>query len=120
MKRYAFIVLGFFLMIAGTSNVWAGATPVWYPEALSEAGKEGYTLTTPKEVSQLHASGKELLILDVRPDYEFRAGHLPEAKNFEIHLGDRLQMKPDKKNAFREVLGKEKDRLVVIYCRSFR
>ena len=114
------MVLGFLLMTTCASNLWSGDTPVWYPEALSEADKEGYTLTSPKEVSHLYASGKELLILDVRPGYEYRAGHLPEAKNFEIHLGDRLQMKADKKNAFRDVLGKEKDRLVVIYCRSFR
>jgi hypothetical protein len=121
MKTCASVVLGLLLMITGTNNVWAGdPPPVWYPEALSEADKGGYALTSPEEISQLYASGKELLILDVRPDYEYRAGHLPEAKNFEIHLGDRLQMKPDKKKAFREVLGQEKDRLVVIYCRSFR
>jgi len=114
------MVLVFFLMITGSSTGWAKETPVWWPEALSEADKEGYALASPKEVSELYASGKDLLILDVRPDYEYRAGHLPEAKNFEIHLGDRLQMKPDKKKAFREILGQEKDRLIIVYCRSFR
>jgi hypothetical protein len=38
--------------------------------------------------------------VDVRPDYEFKTGHLPGAKNFEIDLGDWLDLKPQKADAF--------------------
>jgi hypothetical protein len=120
-KKRLFIFSIFFLLIAGTScNLSAEETSVWWPQALSEANKEGYGLTTPEEVKRLYASGKDFMILDVRPDYEYKNGHLPRAKNFEVDLGDRLQMKPDKRGAFRKVLGQEKNRLIVIYCRSFR
>ena len=106
------------LVVIGPS--WSKDTPVWWPSALAEAQKDGYTLTTPDETQSLIASGNNFFIVDVRPDYEFKAGHLPRAKNFEIDLGDRLELKPQKANGFKNVLGTDKNRLIVIYCRSFR
>ena len=106
------------LVVIGPS--WGKDAPVWWPSALAEAQKDGYALTTPHEIQDLGASGTGYIIVDVRPDYEFNAGHLPGAKNFEIDLGDRLELKPQKADAFRKVLGTNKDREIVIYCRSFR
>ncbi len=106
------------LVVIGPS--WGKDNPVWWPSALAEAQKDGYTLTTPDETQSLIASGNNFFIVDVRPDYEFKAGHLPRAKNFEIDLGDRLELKPQKANGFKNVLGTDKNRLIVIYCRSFR
>ncbi len=94
--------------------------PVWWSSALTEAQKDGYALTSPEEIQALYASGGDYSMLDVRPDYEFKAGHLPGAKNFEIDLGDRLELKPQKAKAFEKVLGTDKNRVIVIYCRSFR
>ena len=106
------------LVVIGPS--WGTDTPVWWPSALAEAHKDGYTLTTPEEIQSLNASGSNYFIVDVRPDYEFKSGHLPGAKNFEIDLGDRLDLKPQKAEAFRKVLGADKNRQIVVYCRSFR
>jgi 3-mercaptopyruvate sulfurtransferase SseA len=106
------------LVVSGQS--WSKDTPVWWPSALAEAQKDGYALTAPEEIQTLYASGNNYFIVDVRPDYEFKAGHLPGAKNFEIDLGDRLDLKPQKADAFRKVLGTDKSRVIVIYCRSFR
>ena len=106
------------LVVIGPS--WSKDTPVWWPSALAEAQKDGYALTTPQETQALYASGNNFFMVDVRPDYEFKAGHLPGAKNFEIDLGDRLDLKPQKAEAFRKILGTDKSRLIVIYCRSFR
>ena len=99
---------------------WSKEVPVWWPAALTEAQKDGYVLTTPEAIQDLNDTGKEFSIVDVRPDYEFNAGHLPGAKNFEIDLGDRLGLKPQKAEAFKKILGVDKDRLIVLYCRSFR
>lgn len=99
---------------------WGSDNPVWWPSAQTEAQKDGYTLTTPDEIQVLIDSKKDFLIMDVRPDYEFKTGHLPGAKNFEIDLGDRLGLKPQKAGGFEKVLGEDKHRLIVIYCRSFR
>jgi 3-mercaptopyruvate sulfurtransferase SseA len=106
------------LVVSGPS--WSKDTPVWWSSALAEAQKDGYALTTPEEIQTLNASDNNYFIVDVRPDYEFKAGHLPGAKNFEIDLGDRLDLKPQKADAFRKVLGTDKSRVIVIYCRSFR
>ena len=106
------------LVVIGPS--WSKDTPVWWPSALTEAQKDGYTLTTPEEIQSQYASSTNTIILDVRPDYEFNTGHLPGAKNFEIDLGDRLELKPQKAEAFKNVLGTDKNRGIVIYCRSFR
>jgi rhodanese-related sulfurtransferase len=94
--------------------------PVWWPKALTTAEKEGYALTTPEHVQALQDPDQDLLILDVRPDYEYGSGHIPGAVNFEIHLGDRLEMKPERKEAFKNILGPDHHRMIVIYCRSFR
>jgi len=108
------------LVLVVISPSWSKDTPVWWSSALAEAQKDGYALTTPEEIQTLNASDNNYFIVDVRPDYEFKAGHLPGAKNFEIDLGDRLDLKPQKADAFRKVLGTDKSRVIVIYCRSFR
>ena len=108
------------LVLVFTGQSWSKDNPVWWPSALAEAQKDGYALTTPQEIQDLYASGSNTIIVDVRPDYEFKTGHLPGANNFEIDLGDRLDLKPKKADAFRKILGADKNREVVIYCRSFR
>ena len=108
------------LMLVVTGPSWSQDSPVWWPSALAEAQKDGYRLTTPDEIQALYASSDNYLIVDVRPDYEFKAGHLPGAKNFEIDLGDRIGLKPQKADAFEKILGADKKRVIAIYCRSFR
>jgi 3-mercaptopyruvate sulfurtransferase SseA len=105
-------------MAAGASMGSEG--PVWWPQAVKEAENDGYALTKPEDILALGDSNQDHLMLDVRPDYEYESGHIPGAENFEIHLGDRLDMKPERKEAFRKVLGPDQNRIVVIYCRSFR
>jgi predicted sulfurtransferase len=114
----SFIFILLVLVVIGPS--WGKDTPVWWPSALAEAQKDGYALTTPQEIQNLYTSGDNFFMVDVRPDYEFKTGHLPGAKNFEIDLGDRLDLKPQKADGFRKILGTDKSRLIVIYCRSFR
>jgi 3-mercaptopyruvate sulfurtransferase SseA len=110
----------FLLVLVVIGPSWGKDTPVWWPSALAEAQKDGYVLNTPQDIQELYDSGNEFSLVDVRPDYEFKAGHLPAAKNFEIDLGDRLGLKPKKADAFKKVLGADKDRIIVLYCRSFR
>lgn len=94
--------------------------PIWWHQAEVEAEKEGYVLITLDELKSWYDAGKPFLILDVRPDYEYQRGHLPNAVNLEFDLGERLTLKPEKRKTFEELLGPDKDRTVVIYCRSFR
>ena len=111
-------LLVIFLLRAGITI--AEEQPLWWEQAEAEARREGYDLITLDELESLYQSGKDFKILDVRPDYEYKRAHLPKAANLEFHLGERLTLDPAKQKEFEKLLGPNKDRTIVIYCRSFR
>ena len=75
---------------------------------------------TFRELQDLIQSGKDFVLLDVRPDYEYKDGHIEGALNFEFHLGHRSGLEPKRAEALKTLLGPDKDRLIVAYCRNFR
>ena len=119
-KPLVFIKLLLALSLLFTTIAVAEDQPTWWDQAKVEAEKDGYSLITLDELKSLDDAGKPVLILDVRPDYEYQRGHLPNAVNLEFDLGERLTLTPEKRKAFEKLLGPDRDRTVVIYCRSFR
>jgi 3-mercaptopyruvate sulfurtransferase SseA len=91
----------------------------WLQQARLEANQDGYALITIHDLKVLYDSGKEFTTIDVRPEYEFHEGHLPHAISIEFDLGDKLELKSDKKLKFISLLGQNINRTIVIYCRSF-
>jgi phage shock protein E len=112
-----FLILGLLTVVAASSS--QAEQPAWFQQARDEAGQYGYELITAPELKALYDSGKDFAIIDVRPEYEYREGHISQAKSLEFDLGDKLQLTPEKKAAFVELLGPDKQRMIVIYCRSF-
>ena len=100
--------------------VFAGEDDVWWASAEKEAGRDDYKLLDDPGLKKLIDSGKDMVLLDARADYEFEAGHIPGAVNLEFDLGDDLELSPAKRQALAALMGPDKDRLLVIYCRSFR
>lgn len=94
--------------------------PVWWERAESLASHDGYRLITLHELKALYDSAQSFSILDVRPDYEYKAGHLPDALQLEFDLGERSNLKPDKRHRFESILGPDKGREIVIYCRNYQ
>ena len=94
--------------------------PAWWAKASRSASDHGYKLLGAKGMKGLLDSGEKFLLVDVRPDYEYDEGHIPGAENLEFHLGDRSKLKPAKEKKLRKLLGPDKTRKVVIYCRSFK
>ena len=119
-KGLVSITFSVILLFLSTMPTLAKEKPLWWEQAELEAKRDGYVLITLDELEGLYEADKTFLILDVRPDYEYKSGHLPKAANLEFHLGERLTLDPDKRKEFEEILGPDKDRTIVIYCRSFR
>ena len=94
--------------------------PVWWQRAQSEAQADGYKLISASGLAQLIGKGGNFVIIDVRPDYEYERNHIPGAANLEFHLGDRLGLKPEKAAALANLVGPDKSRQVILYCRSFK
>lgn len=109
------------LMMGILTHAYGGGPehPTWLHQAREDAKKDGYELITAPELKTLYESGKDVTIVDVRPGYEYRDGHLPQARSLEFDLGDTLELKPEKKAALTDLLGPDKQRMVVFYCRSF-
>lgn len=113
-------VYSLLLLMGALTFVYGGQKPpVWLQQARDEAGEDGYHLITAPELKILYESGKDVTIVDVRPEYEYRNGHIANARNLEFDLGDKLELKPEKQKALIDLLGPDKQRQVVFYCRSF-
>ncbi len=96
----------------------AAQPPAWWADARAEAARDGYGLVDDQELESLRRDPR-VLILDVRPDYEFARGHMPGAVNMEFHLGDERELPPDRARRLVGLLGPERGRTLVVYCRSY-
>lgn len=112
------LALTFFLFL--THTAYAQKKPSWWPDAEIQADRDGYALLDDQGMKSLLAGKDDFLLLDARPGYEFKEGHLPGALNLEFDLGDRTMLDPAKRQAFLDLAGPDKRRPIVIYCRSFR
>ena len=118
--KYILSIYFIFFSFCSITPAMSEELPSWWNQLYNEAQKESYTLLALDDLKKLYESGEQFLIVDVRTDYEFDEGHLPGAVSFEFDLGDRLELKPEKKKAFQALLGPDKKRKVIFYCRSFR
>ena len=94
--------------------------PIWWKQVSEEAERDGYSLIDLDGLKNLYNLKEPFLIVDTRTEYEYNDGHLPDAVSFEFDLGDKLQLKSEKKAAFFKLLGPDKNRKIIFYCRSFR
>jgi rhodanese-related sulfurtransferase len=92
--------------------------PLWWPQAEIRADRDGYQLISTPALHALYRKGGDFLVVDTRTDYEYKAGHLPRAVQIKFDPGEKYHIKAQKKAAFEKVLGPEKNRLIIIYCRN--
>ncbi|OIQ50280.1 Rhodanese-like domain protein [Pseudodesulfovibrio hydrargyri] len=114
----AWLLLAF--CVLGARPVRADGNEVWWASAEAEAKRDDYRLIDDNGLRTLVGSGADMVLLDARADYEYGAGHIPGAANLEFDLGDDLDLSREKREALAGLMGPDRDRLLVIYCRSFR
>ena len=115
-----FLLLSLTFLNAGLSpEATASERPLWWERAKAVSSRAGYTLINIDELRALYESGKDFLLVDVRPAYEYRDGHLPKAVQLEFDLSEQSSLKPDKSQQCVELLGPDKNRAIVIYCRNY-
>ncbi len=66
------------------------------------------TITPKAALKLMEEKGKEITILDIRPEDEFEKGHIPGAENLDYH-GHHFQ---------RDVEKLDKKKNYIIYCKS--
>jgi rhodanese-related sulfurtransferase len=113
------LALALIIFLIPASQIFADDKPVWRQRAEVRAHIQGYTLISVDELKALYNSRNPFLIVDVRPDYEYSAGHIPDAVQIEFGPGDKSHLKPGKIHRFEQLLGPNKYRLIIIYCRDY-
>jgi rhodanese-related sulfurtransferase len=110
------------VLLPGTGAAAAtnGDDALWWSAAVAESERDGYKLLDTDQLLTLVNSGQPPLIIDVRADYEFEAGHVAGAMNLEFDLGDRGDLAEAKRAAFEALAGQDRSRPMILYCRSFR
>lgn len=89
-----------------------------FPRSAQQAALDGYRLIDQAGLRGLLAQNPPPLLIDTRPDYEFRQGSIPGAQNLPFEPGEAHGLSPAKREALARLLGPDKERVVVVYCRA--
>jgi thiosulfate/3-mercaptopyruvate sulfurtransferase len=82
-----------------------------------EVAKGGYKIVNTEELKAWIDQKKDMLIVDTMP-YEdsYKKQHVPGAVQFEFPKEEVANLDDKTKEAFKKLLGANKDKLIVIYC----
>ena len=116
--KQAFLLAAALLTLLVPAPAAAQEPPAWWPQVQARAAAGGYRLVAPDRLKALLTSKNPPLLVDARADYEFRQGRLPSAVNLEFDLGDERGLSPEKTAALQKLLGPDKNRPAVFYCRN--
>ncbi|WP_321389814.1 rhodanese-like domain-containing protein [uncultured Desulfuromusa sp.] len=89
---------------------------------LRETQRGGYGIVTTEELKKWLDDGKDMLVIDTMPfEDSYKKAHVPGAKQFLFPIPDMVTW-DDNETAgksiqnYEELLGPDKDKLIVIYC----
>ena len=89
---------------------------------LREVQRGGYEVITTTELHDVVESGRDVLIIDTMPyEASYKKGHIPTAQQFlfpipEMTTWEKDQTAGKSQDDFTNLLGTDKDRMIVIYC----
>ncbi len=116
-KQSIFLVLtGVFVTIIAlwfTNRAITPITATW-EDVVAEAKNGGYQLIDTESLADLYLQGpEEMLVIDTRQDWEYRAGHIKGAANFPMEPTWWSRWK--KADELIAMLGEDKSKIVVFY-----
>lgn len=109
----------FLLTIAWPCLAAEEASPLFI-QAQRSADRDGYTLITTKGLGRLLDEQPGVVLLDVRFAYEYAQGRIPGSISLPVDLRDRGDLPPERRQAFLEALGPDREQTIVVFCRDFR
>jgi hypothetical protein len=117
MNRRQTLILTIIAVSAAVAALWwthqaVTPTEATWADVKAEAQRGGYRLITTQELASMY-SQQEPLLIDTRQDWEYRTGHILGAINFPIEPTWWSRWR--KADALKELLGPDKDRLLVFY-----
>ncbi|MGD8522059.1 MAG: rhodanese-like domain-containing protein [Desulfobacterales bacterium] len=113
------ILLSLVAIVITTGALWFTNQSVTSKEAtwddvVAEAARGGYQLISTDELwGRYTAKPESLLLVDTRQEWEYRTGHIKNALNFPIEPTWLSRWR--KKEALENLLGPDKNRLIVFY-----
>lgn len=117
MRRLVFVLLA--LLVSLPARAAGPATPEErFPRSAQQAALDGYRLIGLAELRALIDSPSPPVLIDARPDYEYRQGRIPGAVNMPFEPGEAHALAPAKRAELERMLGPDKERVVVVYCRA--
>jgi len=119
MKVFRSIIFPVVVVLLTLGWLWYARLPAStaipsFEDIQREAIRDGYRLINTDELQKLYMSPhKEILLVDTRQEWEFRAGHIKGAVNFPMEPTWWARWR--KKEALGQVLGTDKQRSVIFY-----
>lgn len=125
------LVCIFFLMAVGAGESYGFGTSKFEAEVkkeqeavtlFREIERGNYKVITTAEVEEMVKSGQNPLIIDTMPyEASYKKGHIPSAKQFLFPIPEMTSWEVSETDGktqedFVNLLGPDKDRLIVIYC----
>jgi len=116
-----------FVCLAFIASVFSSSYAAWSSKELDtektavqfarEAAKGGYKIVSTEELKGWMDQKRDMLIVDTMP-YEdsYKKNHVPGAVQMEFPVKEMVSLDDKTKNDLQNLLGKNKDRLIVFYC----
>jgi rhodanese-related sulfurtransferase len=130
MKRIIVCAMAACFLLASSTSAFALFDNKFEDELEKEAGavklvrevqRGGYDVVKTDELKAWIDEGKDMLIVDTMPfEASYKKEHVPGAKQFLFPIPEMQEWGGEEiggsKDEFMELLGRDKDRLIVIYC----
>jgi thiosulfate/3-mercaptopyruvate sulfurtransferase len=86
-------------------------------KAASEKERGAYELLSLGDLKAKLDAKEDILVVDTMPyEASYKKQHIPTAVQFEFPVAEMTTIDPEKKRQYQELLGPDKDKMIVVYC----